>query len=160
MKIFKDKVVIFNYILKNKNNEELERSDDEPMAYLHGHNNILFFLEKELEGCIAGDQLDIELTASQAYGIRDESACQRVPIKHLIGNKKKYKVGDHVKINTENGVKDAKVIKLGKFNIDVDTNHPYAGLDLKFNINIKEVRDAEPDELSHGHAHGVGGHKH
>ena len=161
MKVSRDKVVTFSYILKNKNHEELERSDEgEPMAYLHGHNNILFFLEKALEGCIVGDQLDVELKASQAYGLRDESACQRIPIKHLSGNPKKLKIGDHVKINTENGIKDGTVIKAGKFNIDVDTNHPYAGLDLIFDVRIKEVRDAEPDELSHGHAHGVGGHQH
>lgn len=161
MKISKDKVVTFTYILKNKNGQELERADDDdPMAYLHGHDNILFFLEKALEGSITGDQLDVELTAVQAYGLRDESANQRVPIKHLLGNKKKFKVGDYVKINTEDGVKDAKVIKSGKFNIDVDTNHPYAGEDLKFLINIKEIREANPDEISHGHAHGVGGHQH
>ena len=70
------------------------------------------------------------------------------------------KIGDHVKINTENGIKDGTVIKAGKFNIDVDTNHPYADLDLIFDVHIKEVRDAEPDELSHGHAHGIGGHQH
>jgi FKBP-type peptidyl-prolyl cis-trans isomerase SlyD len=51
-------------------------------------------------------------------------------------------------------------VKVGKFNIDVDVNHPLAGIDLTFDIHIVSVRNATPDERAHGHAHGAGGHQH
>ena len=82
---------------------------------------------------------------------------------YLHGDKKslsKTKAGDIVTINTEEGAKQAVVVKAGKFNVDVDTNHPLAGKVLTFEIQIESVREATEEELSHGHAHGVGGHHH
>ena len=52
------------------------------------------------------------------------------------------------------------IIKVGKFNVDVDTNHPLAGMTLTFDVSIETVREPEPEELSHGHVHGEGGHHH
>jgi FKBP-type peptidyl-prolyl cis-trans isomerase SlyD len=63
-------------------------------------------------------------------------------------------------IQTERGQKQATVKKAGKFNVDVDTNHPFAGKTLKFDVKVVDVREASSDEISHGHAHGVGGHHH
>jgi FKBP-type peptidyl-prolyl cis-trans isomerase SlyD len=74
--------------------------------------------------------------------------------------KNRLRVGMTVAINTEHGPQDAVVLKVGKFNVDVDANHPYAGKTLTFDIEVLEVRDATADELQHGHAHGVGGHNH
>ncbi len=162
MKVAQDSVVTFNYILSNSAGEELERSEhNDPTAYLHGHFNIMFGLESALEGKSVGDSFVVNLRAAEAYGKRVENSSQRVPIKHLAKTKKtKLKVGSIVKINTEDGAKDATVLKVGKFNVDVDTNHPLAGVDLQFSIDILDVRDGTAEEISHGHAHGLGGHQH
>ena len=161
MKIEKNLVATFSYILKNNKGEEIERStDDNPMAYLHGHANILPDLEFALEGSVVGDKVDVELTAAQAYGERVENAAQRIPIKHLISKPKKLKAGQAIKVNTEQGARDATLIKVGKFNVDIDTNHPLAGLDIIFSVAILDVREATAEEISHGHAHGLGGHDH
>jgi len=162
MKIEKNTVAVFSYILSNSEGEELERSSsDEPTAYLHGHGNILFNLERHLEGHAAGDTLEVDLSAVEAYGRRHEEASQRVPIKHLLNTGKgKLRIGSLVKINTEQGPRDARVIKLGRFNVDIDTNHPLAGVDLHFSIVIRDVRQATAEEVAHGHAHGIGGHHH
>ncbi|KZY84063.1 hypothetical protein A3740_00575 [Oleiphilus sp. HI0068] len=80
-----------------------------------------------------------------------------------MGDKKqnsKLKPGMVVSINTEEGPRQVVVLKAGKFNVDVDTNHPLAGQVLSFDIEIQSVREATEDELAHGHAHGVGGHHH
>ncbi|MEQ9565604.1 MAG: peptidylprolyl isomerase, partial [Pseudomonadales bacterium] len=53
-----------------------------------------------------------------------------------------------------------RVVKVGKFNVDLDTNHPLAGVNLSFDVEIVEVRDATEEEIAHGHAHGPGGHHH
>jgi FKBP-type peptidyl-prolyl cis-trans isomerase SlyD len=44
--------------------------------------------------------------------------------------------------------------------VTVDANHPLAGQDLTFEVEVIDVRDASADEIDHGHAHGVGGHQH
>jgi len=55
---------------------------------------------------------------------------------------------------------NAIVIKVGRHNVDVDTNHPLAGKELKFDIEVVDVREATMEEVSHRHAHGPGGHQH
>ena len=112
-----------------------------------------------MDGRAAGDTFTAEVAANKAYGGRKDGAEQRVPIKHLM-NKGKLKKGMVVKINTSEGPRDVTILKVGKFNVDVDANHPLAGVDLSFDIEILDVREATQEELSHGHAHGVGGHQH
>ena len=167
MQITKDTVVTFHYKLKNEAGEVMETSDgSDPIAYLHGHGNIISGIEKGLEGKEIDENsvaFDITVAPADGYGERQEGAIQRVPIKHLHGDKKslaKLKVGDVVAINTEDGAKQAVVVKPGKFNVDIDTNHPLAGKTLVFEITVESVRTATKDEISHGHAHGVGGHHH
>jgi FKBP-type peptidyl-prolyl cis-trans isomerase SlyD len=52
------------------------------------------------------------------------------------------------------------VVKVGLKTLDVDTNHPLAGKTVSFAVEVVEVRDATPEEVQHGHAHGAGGHQH
>ncbi len=164
MQISKDTVVTFHYRLKDQDGNELESSHGhDPMAYLHGHGNIISGLEKGMEGQSADATFTVTVEPKDAYGERQEGAVQRVPIKHLHGDKKqnaKLKPGTVVAINTEDGQKQVVVVKAGKFNVDVDTNHPLAGKTLTFEIDVESVREASDEELAHGHAHGVGGHHH
>ena len=164
MQISADKVVSFHYKLTDVDGSLLETSyDADPTLYLHGHKNILPGLEDELEGKSAGDKTQVTLTPDQAYGERKEGAVQRVPIKHLHNHaavKNKLKPGSRVSVNTQHGPWEAIVLKVGKFNVDIDSNHPLAGKTLTFEIEVSEIRDATSDELAHGHAHGAGGHNH
>ena len=132
---------------------------DEDMAYLHGKNAIIAGLEREMQGKQAGDEFEVTVNPEDAYGDRDENAKQRVPIKHLF-QKKRLKPGMVVSVNTQDGPREVVIEKVGKFNVDVDTNHPLAGKTLHFKIKIEEVREATAEEIAHGHAHGPGGHHH
>lgn len=163
MQIEKNKVVTFHYRLSEAGNDEaLESSHDrDPLAYLHGRGTILKGLEQALEGKQNGDQVNVSLPPEQAYGPRREDAQQRIPIKHLIlGKNKKLRVGQIVAVNTQQGQREATIVKVGRFNVDVDSNHPLAGKTLVFDVEIVDVRDATEEEIAHGHAHGVGGHQH
>lgn len=136
-----------------------ESPSDTPQAYLHGYSNILPGLESALEGHAKGEFLEVTLSPEQGYGPRIDSSIQRIPLKH-IKDKGKLKKGQIVSINTDRGVRQVSVMKVGRFVVDVDTNHPFAGLTLDFKIDIQDVRVATEEELSHGHAHGKGGHHH
>ena len=161
MKITDGKVVTFHYRLAEQGGQEIENNyDSTPMSYLHGRGNLLSALENALHGLEPAAKTVVTLTPEQAYGNRVEDAERRVSIKHLVGKYKRLLPGMLVRVNAEQGVATARVIKAGKFNVDLDLNHPFAGMTLVFDIEIKEVRDATDEELSHGHAHGVGGHHH
>lgn len=164
MKVSADHVVSFHYNLKDVDGILLETSYDvEPTLYLHGHSNILVSLESVLEGKVVGDKVSATLTPEQAYGERKEGAVQRIPIKHLHNHaalKNKLKAGAKVQVNTQHGPWEAIVLKVGKFNVDIDSNHPLAGKTLSFDLEVVAVREAFAEELAHGHAHGAGGHHH
>lgn len=160
MLISKDSVATFHYILTEVGGDFTEDSrTDEPVAYLHGHNNILPGLEAVLEGKQAGDGAEVTLSPEQAYGIRNPQLQQRMSIKHLKYNGK-LKAGDIAWVETGEGPRQVTVIKPGKFMAEVDTNHPLAGKTLKFALEVMSVRAPTDDELAHGHAHGDGGHHH
>ena len=160
MKIEKDTVAQFSYKLSDTNRKQLEQSDDKvPMAYLHGHGNLLSGLEKAMQGKSAGDNFSVTLEPANAYGEIKANAQQRVPVKHLQGAKK-WKKGMIGVIHTEDGRKQVTVVKSGKFMVTVDFNHPFAGKTLTFDVDVVDVRAATVEEITHGHAHGVGGHHH
>lgn len=161
MEIAKDTVVTLFYALSEDNGVPLENNQDGiPLAYLHGHQNILPGLEEALAGLQDGDKKVVILTPEQAYGPRRENTVQRVPIKHLLSKHKRLPAGTLVKVQTEKGTADGTVVKAGKFVVDVDFNHPFAGKILRFDVTIDSVRAATAEELAHGHAHGKGGHHH
>jgi len=65
-----------------------------------------------------------------------------------------------VVLNTNFGPRAVTIQKVGMSVVDVDLNHPMAGKDLHFDIEVVDVREASPEEIEHGHVHGDGGHEH
>lgn len=160
MTIGDDSVVTFHYKLSDDTGTFNESSDsDNPIVYMHGRNNIVPGLEKQLAGKKSGDKLTATVTPDEGYGQRNDDAVQRVPVKHL-ATRGPYTVGQMVVVNTREGGRQARVLKVGHFNVDLDLNHPLAGRTLTFDIEIVEVRAATEQELAHGHAHGPHGHDH
>ncbi|WP_166263567.1 FKBP-type peptidyl-prolyl cis-trans isomerase [Marinobacter caseinilyticus] len=158
MPIEKNQVVLFHYSVSDDQGNAIESSrGGEPNAYLHGHGGIVQGLEEALEGRDAGESFSVTIAPEKAYGPRKADAMQRVPIKHLRGAKR-WKPGMVAQVQTEQGARHVVVAKVGHKFVDVDTNHPMAGKTLTFDIDIVEVRAANPEEIAHGHAHGPGGH--
>jgi len=160
MKIEKDRVVRFHYTVSEAGQPPTESSKDrdEPLAILFGHGNIIPGLEKAMGGHEAGDTFTADVPATEAYGERRDGLGQRIPKKHF--GDAKLEPGMQVVLNTNFGPRAVTVEKVGLTTVDVDLNHPMAGKDLHFDIEVVEVREATPEELEHGHVHGDGGHHH
>lgn len=160
MKIEKDRVVRFHYTVSESGQEPVESSKDrgEPLAILFGHGNIIPGLEQALDGHEAGDSFGVDVAAADAYGERRDGLTQRVPKKHFGGQK--LEAGQQVVLNTNFGRRAVTIEKVGMSVVDVDLNHPMAGKDLHFDIEIVDVREAQEEEVAHGHVHGDGGHQH
>ena len=149
----KDKVVTFHYMLKNADGEQMESSHDgDPITYLHGANNIVTGLEKAMEGHAIKDSFIAKLEPEEAYGVRNEDNIQRVGLKRLKGIGK-ISVGQILNLQTDKGQVQVTVLKVGRFNIDVDGNHPLAGQKLTFDVEIADIREASKEELEHRHVH-------
>ena len=149
----KDKVVTFHYMLKNADGEQMESSHDgDPITYLHGANNIVTGLEKAMEGHAIKDSFTATLEPEEAYGVRNENNIQRVGLKRLKGIGK-ISVGQVLNLQTNKGQVQVTVLKVGRFNVDVDGNHPLAGQQLTFDVEVADIREASKEELEHRHVH-------
>lgn len=159
MKIEKDRVVSFHYTVSEQGQEPLESSEGrDPLVILIGHGNIIPGLEKAMEGHEAGDKFDVDVAAADAYGEKRDGLSQRIPKKHFEGQR--LEPGMQVILQTNFGPRAVTIQKVGMSVVDVDLNHPMAGKDLQFAIEIVEVREASAEEVEHGHVHGEGGHHH
>ncbi len=165
MKIEKDRVVRFHYAVAERavdgqgaESVENSRDNDQPLAILFGHGNIIPGLEKAMEGHEAGDSFKASVLAADAYGEKRDGLSQRIPKKHF--GAQKLEVGMQVVLQTNFGPRAVTIEKVGMSVVDVDLNHPMAGKDLDFDIEIVEVREASAVELEHKHVHGEGGHEH
>ena len=160
MNVADKKVVSFHYTLINAQGVELESTRDrQPMSYLHGARNIIPGLENALTGKAAGDRFQVTIEPADAYGERKPGNIQRIPAKHF-RDPRRLEPGQAVSIQTQRGPVQASVVKVGRFNVDVDANHPLAGQTLTFDVEVTAVRDATGEEISHGHVHGAGGVQH
>ena len=160
MKISSKSVVAFHYTLFNETGDEVESSrGSEPSLCLIGAGNILPGLEQAIMTKQAGDKVDVTLEPRLAYGVFQADKKDRISAKYL-KHEGKLHAGKVVSINTKQGAQTATVVKVGKFSVDIDLNHPLAGQTVTFAIEIDDLRAATQEEISHGHAHGAGGHQH
>tara|TARA_A100001234_G_C12626888_1_gene386488 strand:+ start:971 stop:1444 length:474 start_codon:yes stop_codon:yes gene_type:complete len=126
----------------------------DPLLFLVGHKNMIPGFERELLGSNVGDKVEFTLSAEDAYGERDPDAVQEIP-KDMFGD-----IAPEVGMTLMSDVGPFQVTEVGESTVIVDFNHMLAGKSLKFNVEVLEVRDATEEEISHGHAHGVGGVQH
>lgn len=160
MKIQKNTVVTLNYTLKNSAGEILDTSEGrEPLVYLHGVGGLIPGLEDELEGKEKGNSFNTVISPENAYGTRRDDLLHVVPKSGFQGDEE-MQIGMQVQLETEQGPAIATISEIEGENVTLDLNHPLADMELHFAVDVMDLRDATEDEISHGHAHGPGGHQH
>jgi len=160
MQIAKDAVVTIHYTLKNDAGETLDSSaGGDPLAYLQGNGNLVVGLENALEGKKVGDKVSVKVSPVEGYGEYDKALVQQVPRRSFKGIAN-VQVGMQFQVQSDHGPRAVTVTNVVGDMVTVDGNHPLAGQNLNFDIEITDVRVATDEELSHGHVHGPGGHHH
>jgi FKBP-type peptidyl-prolyl cis-trans isomerase SlyD len=160
MTIAQDSVVTIHYTLKDDAGEIIDSSvEAEPLAYLHGHGNLVPGLERELEGKAVGDKINVTVQPQDGYGDYDKRLVQRVPRRALQGIPN-VRVGMRLQTQTAEGPRTVVVTHLMGDMVTIDGNHPLAGKALNFEVEVTDVRAATEEELSHGHVHGPGDDHH
>ncbi len=157
MQIADNVVASINYTLKNANGEVIDSSaGGEPLSYIQGVGNLIPGLEKELAGKQAGDSLQVTVAPEDGYGPLQDALIQTVP-KEAFDGVEEISVGMRFQAQTAEGGVSVVVTEVSGDQVTVDGNHPLAGQDLFFDVEIVEVRAATEEEQSHGHVHGAGG---
>jgi FKBP-type peptidyl-prolyl cis-trans isomerase SlyD len=153
------RVIAFNYTLKNGAGEVLDASEpNQPMPFLEGRQQIIPALEEIISKLSEGDKKNVKLSAEQAYGDFRNDMIMEVPKEELAHLK--LDLGAHLQLQLEKQTRIVKVTKITDSHVTLDGNHPLAGVDLVFDIEVVLIRLATPEEIRHGHAHGLHGHAH
>jgi FKBP-type peptidyl-prolyl cis-trans isomerase SlyD len=154
-------VVSFNYVLRDNDGEKLDSSPDgQPMLYLHGSQNIVPGLEKELLGKKVGDKLEVKVPAAEGYGERVADT-ETVPRADFPADMDLEPGISLMAEGPDGNAFPLWVVKVADDEVTVDPNHPLAGVELNFSVEITAIRAATKEELEHGHPHGPdGGHHH
>jgi FKBP-type peptidyl-prolyl cis-trans isomerase SlyD len=154
MQISKDLVASIHYTLKNADGEVLDTSEgQEPLHYVHGAQNIVPGLEKELEGKTTGDKLAVVVDPIDGYGEYNSELIQELP-KDMFAGVDAIEMGMEFQAQTpEGGMQIIEVKSIDGDKVTVDGNHPMAGQTLHFDVEVTDVREATKDELEHGHVH-------
>lgn len=126
----------------------------DPLTFLVGHKQMIPGFEEELMGAEKGERRTFTLEPERAYGQKMEEAIQTIP-KDMFGD-----IEPEVGMTLMSDVGPFNVTAVEGDTITVDFNHKLAGETLEFSVEVVDVRPASEEELSHGHAHGPGGHNH
>lgn len=147
-------VVTFHYHLTNSRGEEIDSSRGrEPLSFLAGQGQIIPLLETELLGMQPQEKRVVKIASVDGYGERIEQLVMTVEREQL---PKDVQTGDMLRLENDSEVRPALIVSMTDTQAVIDANHPLAGVDLTFDVELVEIRAATKDELSHGHVHGAG----
>lgn len=111
----------------------------DPLTFQLGAGQIIPGLEKEIAGMAVGDQKTVTVAAGEAYGERDPRQVQQVP-RNALPPDLEPQVGMQLQAQTPNGVPvQLIVVEVAEDTITVDANHPLAGHDLTFAVEMVEI---------------------
>lgn len=155
MKVESGKIVAFHYTVKEVHTgQEIDASHHhgQPLLILFGRGQIIPGLEREMVGMEVGEKREITVKAEDAYGEVRPELLQKIP-REALGDIVPEK-GMPLQMRTPEGqLINMTVADFDEASVTVDLNHPLAGKDILFEIEVIEVRDPTPEELAYGHAH-------
>ena len=150
-------VVQFHYTLKDGSGQEMDASiGQEPLTYLQGYGNIVPGLESQLEGKSVGEKFTAIVPAAEGYGERTGPGPQAVP-RSGFPDDVEPQIGMMLQAEAPDGqVVPIWITDVTETEVFVDNNHPLAGVDLHFDIEVVSVRESTEEEKALGHTHGAG----
>jgi FKBP-type peptidyl-prolyl cis-trans isomerase SlyD len=153
IQVAKDTVVSLGYTLRVDGVVIDSSEKSEPIQFIQGQGHIIPGLEKQLYGMQIGEQKQVSVTASDGYGEVDKSAFADVP-RDEFPSDIPLKTGIGLQLRDQDGnVMEGYISDVGEKSVRLDFNHPLAGKDLDFSIEVVGLRNATAEELSHGHIH-------
>ena len=143
----KKRFVTFHYVMKDSNGVALKSSyDSEPMMFLEGEAQIIPVLENQIKDLAKGEKKSVLVRSADGFGSRDEKLVINVPLSQLPNGK--ANVGQRFSLKTkELGTVIFTVVAINPMSAVLDGNHPLAGKDLVFDVEIVESRPATKKDL-------------
>ncbi|TVR09323.1 MAG: peptidylprolyl isomerase [Planctomycetota bacterium] len=153
MNIAPDAKVSFHYTLQDAEGQTIDSSEGrDPLSYIHGHGQIVGGLESALEGRVSGDHVDVVVAASDGYGAFNKDLVVQIALEAFPEEARGQLQpgvqfqGPHPQDENQGAI--YRVVELQDEAVVADANHPLAGVDLHFSVDVVTVDEASPEELA------------
>lgn len=161
MQVAANTAVSIDYTLTGDDGQVIDSTADAaPLVYLHGAGNIIPGLEQALEGKNEGEEVAVTIEPEDAYGEYRADLVATLSKDMFEGVDTLEPGMQFHATGPDGGMQIVTIRDVDGDDVTVDGNHPLAGQRLNFKVKILNVRDAESEEIAHGHIHGEGGHHH
>jgi len=142
-KINMHSLVLMHYSIALSNGTVIENSfDNEPVEITMGNGNITNGMELSLFGLEEGDSQTLTLTPEQGFGLRNKDNISDMPLADFPDNLSP-EAGVSFSFETPDGQEiPGTVVRLKDDYVEVDFNHPLAGHEIIFTVNILSVNNA------------------
>lgn len=110
-----------------------------PLEFTLGRKEVIRGFEQAVLGMLPGESKTVTLTAEQAYGAHQEEMVAEV-LRSEVPEHIELVVGHHLELTKEDG--DPLPVLISALNdttVTLDANHPLAGQDLVFEIQLLEI---------------------
>lgn len=149
-------MVTIDYTLTDNEGTVIDTSKgSDPFSYIQGTGSVIPGLEEALEGKKSGDAFKVTIAPEKAYGDRNDDMVITIP-KERFQDADTLQPGMEFQISTHGGTHILRVVKIEGDNVVADGNHPLAGIELTFDVEIRDVREATKDEIESLHEHSCG----
>ena len=111
----------------------------EPLEFTIGDGSLIPGFEDALLGHKAGDRFTVTIPADDAYGEHLEELLMEVPVSE-VPEDIKPEVGMMLQIATDEGDMEVQIVEVNDKAVVLDANHPLAGEDLTFDIEVIDVK--------------------
>lgn len=160
MKIANNTVASIKYVLTDSDNNIIDKSEDGKFSFLVGAGNIIPGLENALMEKSVGDKFDVSIAPAEAYGEHNKDLIHKVP-KTQFPADVNIEAGMQFQGQTPDGqMTIVTVSEVADDHVFVDNNHPLAGVQLNFAVEVTNIREATETEVEHGHVHDEHSHHH
>ena len=152
-------VISFHYRLTDKSGKQIDASQEgRPLIFLAGSGQIIPGLESVLIAMDVTQKKTVTVPAKDAYGEYNDKLIYKVKRSQL--PKLDLAIGDMFEVGGGEEYMPVGVTAIDGDDVTLNGNHPLAGQDLTFAVEIVEKRPATAEEITHGHPHGQGGCHH
>jgi peptidylprolyl isomerase len=130
-------VVRIHYTAKTADGAEFDSSGQAPLELQVGAGQIIAGLDRRIDGMTVGETKTVMVPAEEGYGPRDEAKVRAVPRSAVPDS---TEVGTKLQASTSDGRKiPLTVVNVDDEQVTVDANHPLAGQDLVFDVEVVEI---------------------
>ena len=134
--------VRINYVGKLPDGNQFDSSEGrDPLEFQLGSGQIIGGLDRGVQGMKVGDKQTVTVPADEAYGPHDEAKVQKVP-RNQIPADIDLQPGMQLQARTPQGPISLTVVAFDDNEVTIDANHPLAGQDLIFDVELVEIVQA------------------